>query len=287
MHSQRSHIRNTHCWEPSSTDSFLLAKHLAGAPPALFPLNNPEVWCVSFAHYVVWDRAFKSLFDLLHQHFEFALENIASWAEEEERRSDPIAHLGEHLFAHYVWANDNLDSDRGLLRRFYEKTSSKEWATLFDHVGRSLKDSPPDLEVTLKDRCKAFFEFRLAAHDRKELQEFMFWLEAPSLEADWRLNALPRTLEITKGKGRHTESLIESLNKLLPEQPNLVVQCFAKLTEAALGEEYFYVQSDEAMPILKAGLESEDNATRDAAMAAQDNLLRAGHSEFLIVGQPA
>jgi hypothetical protein len=92
---------------------------------------------------------------------------------------------------------------------------------------------------------------------------------------------------VTKGKGRHTASFIESLNKLLPEEPRLVVQCFARLTEAALSEEYFYVQSDEATPILQAGLRSEDSATRDAAMTAQDNLLRAGHSEFLRVAELA
>jgi hypothetical protein len=45
----------------------------------------------------------------------------------------------------------------------------------------------------------------------------------------------------------------------------------ARLTEAALSEEYFYVQLDEATPILQAGLRSEDGATGDAAMTAQDN----------------
>jgi len=45
----------------------------------------------------------------------------------------------------------------------------------------------------------------------------------------------------------------------------------ARLTEAALSEEYFYVQLDEATPILQADLRSEDGATGDAAMTAQDN----------------
>ena len=254
---------------------------------ALFPLDKPDIWLISFAHYLNWDRAFKPLFEVLRPHFEFALESIRVWDEKEERRSDPIAHLGEHLFAHYVWANDFLESEAGLLKRFYQKTSSKQWATLFDHVGRSLKNSPADLDVALKDRCKAFFEFRLAAHDALELQEFMFWLDAPCLESEWRLRAFLRTLEITKGRSRHIPSFIESLTKLLPEQQQLVVQCFASLTQAALTEEYFYIQSEKAMPILETGLRSLDGATREAAMAAQDNLLRAGHSEFLNVGQSA
>jgi len=131
------------------------------------------------------------------------------------------------------------------------------------------------------------FPFRLGAGNSDELQEFMFWLEAQCLEADWRLNAFLRSLEATRGKGRHAASFIESLNKLLPDHPRLVVQCLAKLTEAALTEEYFYVQSEQVMPILEAGLESEDNATLEAAQTAQDNLLRAGHSEFLNVAESA
>ena len=115
----------------------------------------------------------------------------------------------------------------------------------------------------------------------------MFWLDARCLEAEWRLRAFLRTLEITKARGRHTASFIESLGKLLPEQPRLVVQCFASLTQAALTEEYFYIQSDKAMPILEAGLHSVDDQTREAAMVAQDNLLKAGHSEFLNISQPA
>jgi hypothetical protein len=205
---------------------------------SLFPLNNPAVWRISFGHYLAWDGAFKPVFNLLRQHFEFALESIPSW-DTQERRSDPIAHLGEHLFAHYLWANDQLENETGLLRRFYEKTPSKQWATLFDHVGRSLKNSPADLEVGLKERCKAFFGFRLEARNAEELQEFTFWLETPSLEVEWRLDAFLRTLEVTKGEGQHKTIFVESLNKLLPQQPRLVVECFEKLTEAALHEEYF------------------------------------------------
>jgi hypothetical protein len=139
----------------------------------------------------------------------------------------------------------------------------------------------------LRERCKAFFEFRVAARDAQELREFMFWLEASCLEAEWRLRAFLRTLAITKARGRHTATFVDSLSKLLPEEPSLVVQCFASLTQAALTEEYFYIQSDKALPILEAGFRSLDNTTRDAAMTAQDNLLKAGLSEFLNVGQRA
>ena len=43
----------------------------------------------------------------------------------------------------------------------------------------ALKNSP--VELHLKERCETFFEFRVAARNADELQEFMFWLGAKNL----------------------------------------------------------------------------------------------------------
>jgi hypothetical protein len=75
--------------------------------------------------------------------------------------------------------------------------------------------------------------------------------------------------------------LVEGLNDLLSAHPDLVVECFAKLSERALTENYFYLQSEKAKPILRTGLASNNLKTVEAAKKAQENLLRAGHSEYL------
>lgn len=248
---------------------------------AIFPLERPDEWRVSFGTYLNWSHAYKPLFDLLRPHLSFALENIHFWKDGEKRREDPIAKLGEHLFAHYVWANDVLERDDSLLRRFYSKTSEEEWATLFDHVGRSLNNTPPDIDVALKERCKAFFEFRLAAANARELQEFTFWLGAECLEPEWRLDALGKTLAVTEGQTAHRDLLVEGLLKLLADHSKRVVQSFAQLIRGAVMSDYFYLESDKVKPILEAGLSSSDPATREAALDTQDNLLRAGRFEYL------
>jgi hypothetical protein len=250
---------------------------------SLFPIEFPDLWQVSFGTYISWNQAYKPLFGLLHAHFVFALRNLQFWQDKEKRHGDPIAHLGEHLFAHYVWGNDDLQRHDSLLRQFYEKSTEANWAELFDHVGRSLKNTPASIDAQIRERCKAFFEFRIAASNLRELLEFTFWLDAECLEAEWRLNAFHRTLHSTNGQTAHREIVVETLAKLLPEHPALVVQCFAQLTEPAATAEYFYLEADKVKPILKAGLDSSDSTTRAAAMEAQDNLLRAGHSEYLAV----
>jgi hypothetical protein len=113
------------------------------------------------------------------------------------------------------------------------------------------------------------------------LKEFTFWLEAKCLEPIWRLNALSRTLDITKGRNRSASTLIEGLGKLLADHADLVVECFAKLIEGALSQPHFYLRPEHVKPILKAGLASQNEKTAEAAKFALDNLLKAGRSEFL------
>ena len=113
------------------------------------------------------------------------------------------------------------------------------------------------------------------------MKEFTFWMEAKCLDAAWRLNALSRTLDVTKGRNRSASTLIESLGKLLPAHPDLVVGCFAKLIEGALSQPLFYIRPEHIRPILKTGLASQNEKTAEAAKFALDNLLKAGRSEFL------
>jgi hypothetical protein len=59
------------------------------------------------------------------------------------------------------------------------------------------------------------------------------------------------------------------------------VKCFNEITKAALKKPYFYVQSEHAKPILKAGLASQNQATKAFAEEARENLLKAGRFEYL------
>jgi hypothetical protein len=203
------------------------------------------------------------------------------WKYDGNRRSDPITDLGQHLFAYYIWGQDELEGEMSLLRGFYKKTDPEQWSALFDHVGRSLKNGGPKIRPDIRVRCEAFFEYRLAEGSAKELQAFTFWLEASCLSPAWRLRALSRTLDITKGRGRGISILVQGLHGLLDDQPDLVLECFAKLTEGALSQEQFYLEPEKAKRILQVGLASKNRSTVQAAQKAQENLLRAGHSEYL------
>src|SRR5205823_6540687 len=139
---------------------------------------------------------YRAWFASLQPEFEFALENADLSEEESKARSNFANNLGWHIFVHYLWGQ--FDSRRDLLEIFYARTGPKQWASLFDQVGRSLK-ATKTVNEDLVNRFNEFFENRLRVGNEEELKEFTFWLEAECLKAEWRLHALSRVLDITKG----------------------------------------------------------------------------------------
>ena len=69
---------------------------------------------------------------------------------------------------------------------------------------------------------------------------------------------------------------------MLEDHTALVVECFAKLTDSVVeNKNTIYIQTNKAKPILRAGVNSEDDTTRANAERARENLLRCGRFDFL------
>ena len=251
----------------------------------LFPQANETVWWDAFGSYIRFNRPVKLTFEILRGEFEYAIENLNILAAEKGDGKELVDRLGQHLFTYYLWEVYPLTGDESLLERFYDKTNDdrKRWGQLFDHVGRSLKGSGRHLDKTLTDRIIAFFEWRLKAAEPLELQEFTFWLEAECLGSDWRLQSYSKILDLVQGKDVGLSHEVSALNKLVPNHLALVVECFAKITDALDQDTQMYISADEAKPILKGGLTAEDPLVRENAERARENLLRLGGSDYLEV----
>jgi hypothetical protein len=215
--------------------------------------------------------------------FEFALENLSVLTTAKEYGWELVDRLGQHLFAYYLWEVYPLLSDESLLERFYDKTNRdrKRWARLFDHVGHSLRNSGKHLDKSLTDRAIAYFDWRLEAAELIELQEFTFWLEAECFDPEWRLRSYSKILDLGLGKEVRLFQEVETLNELLPDHLSLVVECFAKITDAIDQANQMHISVNEAKSILKAGLNAEDSQIREDAERARENLLRLGSFVYL------
>lgn len=249
----------------------------------LFPQDNMPVWSAAFGGFIKSNRPVKSTFDILREDFEFALEHLTSLEATKDSGKELVDRLGQHLFTYYLWQVYPLTGEESLLARFYEKTKGDRprWANLFDYVGRSLRNSGKHLEKDLTDRAIAYFDWRLEVAEPLELRNFAFWLEAECLEPEWRLRSYSRILDLGCGKNVGLYMQVKTLNKLLPDHLSLVVECFAKITDAMDQENHLYILVDEVKPILKAGLIADDAKVVENAEHARENLLRIGRFDFL------
>ena len=258
-------------------------KHKAG----FFPQDDLSTWTEAFGNFLRFNHPSKLTFEILEQEFTFALKRLIDLAANENRRMELIDRLGQHLFTYYLWKTYPLSGNDSLLEKFYEKTSEhrQRWARLFDHVGRSLRNSGTHLDEDLQERIVAFFDWRLEAKEPKELAEFTFWLQAKCLTPDWRLDAYSKTLDIGHAKDVGISIVLDSLNDMLENHTAKVVECFAKITGAIDQGNRFYIQTEKAKPILVAGLRSEDESVRKNAESARENLLRDGRFDILDIDQ--
>lgn len=250
---------------------------------SLFPTSNLKFWRDAFGSYIRFNQPNKSMFEVLREQHLFAMENLTAFLTLPKEDKGFIDRLGQHIFTYYIWDVFPLSGEKSLLEQFYVKTDSHReyWARLFNHVGRSFRNSGKQLDSVLIERAISFFEWRLAISEPIELKEFNFWLDAECFTAKWRLQAYLRILGCGFGKDTGLYSALNVLNKLLPEQQSLVVECFAKITDLLDQRTQMHLSESKAKPILRSGLTSEDPDIRDNAERARENLLRLGRFDFL------
>ena len=244
----------------------------------LFPQEKLPAWTEAFENFLRYNRLYTQVFDIIRDDIEFALENIG------KLKTDSTDTLGEHLFTYYLWEVYPLTGASSLLEEFYEKTNEDKdhWSHLFNHIGISLKNSDKQLEAGLKQRTIDFFDWRFEKKEPSELKEFTFWLGAECLDADWRLTSLSKILDISGLKDIKVYMQIDVLREMVEDHTTLVIECFAKLTDLAVkNDKSLYIRTDEAKPILRAGLNSDRDTVRANAKRAHENLLQCGYFDLL------
>ena len=252
---------------------------------AFFPQDNMAVWRAAFGSFIKYNQPGRPTFDILRADFEFALDHLEAFDGDDGLGEKLIDRIGQHLFSYYLWEVYPLKGEESLLSRFYEKTTGdrKRWAHLFDHIGRSLRNSGKHLEKSLVDRIIAFFKWRFETGETQELRKFTYWLKAECLEPAWRLDAYSRILDLGQIKNDDVSTEIKTLAELLPDHMPQVVECFAKITDSIDQDSNFFIFAEDATPILKTGLNSDDPQIQEMAARARENLLRLGRFDFLDV----
>lgn len=257
-----------------------------------FPKDRRKEWLAAFGSFLHWHQPYLPVFEFLREEFVFALENLKDMEKDNSAGENLIDVIGQKLFTYYLWGVYPLSGEESLIERYYQetKTTKEQWKSLFTWVGFVLRNHDGNMEKKLLDRFKEFFKWRLNAREMAELGEFFLWMKAECLEEEWRLDACYRVLDfIDSGEVKDSDDFggvfkaLRELRKMLEKHTAKVVECFAKMTDIAFknNSTYFYIPSDDAKTILKAGLESKDEVVRKNAERAQEKLLKMGRFEFL------
>ncbi len=243
--------------------------------------SKRQEWYVAFSSFVLCNDAVKSLFVILKDDFNSALQHLSDFKNHDLITRQPIDVFGERLFIYYLWGMFPLNGQESLLEKFYQQTDEKQeiWANLFNTIGHRLTNTGKDLDRSMKDKVKKFFKWRLKQGEQVELRYFTYWLPAECLEVKWRLKAYSKVIDACKGEVENWEIYLQELCQMLPKHTDLVVECFAKLTDGI--HDNIYIQTEEAKTILKAGQNSTDAIVFENAERALNNLLRANKMEFM------
>ena len=247
-----------------------------------FPQGEVSPWVVAFGTYLRFTHPNLPCYSVLKSDYEFAVESLGTPSALSHGGTDFANLLGQHLFTFYVWGEYQLRGDDSLIDRFYEAvgSDSAHRGSLFDHVGRILRNTPKPLSQDLAERILAFFDWRLEVALPDELHNFSLWLEAECLDEEWRLTSYSRILDREFPPGARIYGEVRSLARLLSSHPALVVECFAKLTEK-MDAQTFQISTESARSIIVAGLASGSSQVRGAAQRARESLLRKGRFEFV------
>ncbi|MDE0018359.1 MAG: hypothetical protein OXU51_19410 [Candidatus Poribacteria bacterium] len=255
--------------------------------PNFFPQaeNKRQEWYAAFSSFILCNGAVKQMFEILKDDFNFALQHLSDFKKHDLIARQPIDVFGERLFNYYLWEMFPLEGQESLLEQFYQQTDEKRehWANLFNNIGHRLSSTGKDLDQSMKDKIKKFFNWRLKQEVPTELRYFTFWLQAECLETKWRLKSYSKVIDICKAGDCEVENweiYLKELCQMLPKYTAEVVECFFKLTND-IRNKNIYIQTEEANTILKSGLNSRDPAVSENAKRALNNLLRADKLEFM------
>jgi hypothetical protein len=250
--------------------------------PRIFP-SDPEAadfFSAAWNAYVVFNRGWISVFEILQDSYSLAIERFEEVDEERYMAGNPLEHLGEHLvFLRFSGTIDLSPDD--LFARFWSVAPTEIRKHVIRDVGWSLQHGNPELPAETRSRIVQTWEW-IVDHDpedREALAEFGAWFGAHQFDENWLL-AQGRQL-LAQGIPLDPNHVVyDALPRMAGEHPREVVELLRSMivTEAerwsALGS------VDEVRQALATVIDSGDAEARTIAVGVLNLLGARGMNEF-------
>jgi hypothetical protein len=252
---------------------------------ALFPDDRAELAVAVLEAYLAWGRWMSPEFNaILVPQFARVIESLHG----DEGDAEPkfTHNLAHRLVTMYLYGDADLSSG-SLLDRFLVRASEKTRAFAVSLLPSVVGDSKEEEHSMMRQRCIAFWEWRLAHVSDGELRGFGRWMESSDFDDGWKLAQLEVVLERV-GSVEMDYQIAGRLGRLASGHPAATIRCARLLVGTSLSamELNALMYRHDLHRIIRAGIESNDMTLQRDATAFANELVARGFSEFRGVLDP-
>lgn len=264
---------------------------------AIFPQSSGQVdlWAAAWGAYVTFSRPYWDLLPILYGEYGLAIERLGEigrrsrWLGSSET---PDERLADHLLTFYWHGQLALDDE--LITTFFGRAPGDLRKHALAFLGRSARDQE-QLEPEVSERLTHLWRWRMDATSIEddgasdELSSFAWWVNASSLDLDWRMHELEQVL--ARGVLPQPDFLVlEALDEAVTERALEATQLLRQFLDLAREGWTLMGGRSEIESVLVSALASDD---RDAQAVAEETvhwLGALGHLNFrrlLQAGEPS
>jgi hypothetical protein len=257
--------------------------------PRIFPLepDGADLFSAAWNSYVIFNQAWPSVFEILRESYDVAVERFEEVDEERFLPGNPREHLGDHLA--YLLFSETIDlAADGIFARFWETAPPGIRKHVIRHVGWSLEHGNEELSDEVRLRIVETWEWIVdrTPDDDKSLAEFGAWLGSRQLDEDWLLDQA--LLLLRRGIPLEPEHVVyDALPLLVAGHPRKVIETL-RLMIVTESERWSVLGSqDEVRQTLATAIDSGDEVALSEAIVVLNLLGARGMSEFRDLIPPA
>ena len=250
--------------------------------PTIFP-SDPKAadfFSAAWNAYVVFNRAWISVFEILRESYNLAVERFEEVDKERYMAGNPLEHLGEHLV--YLRFSGMIDlAAGGLFARFWSAAPVEIRKHVIRDIGWSLGHGNRQLSDDFRSRIVETWEWIAGQNqgERESPGEFGAWFGADQLDDGWLLAQGQRILEL--GIPLDPDHVVYgALPRMAGAHPREVVEIL-RLMIVTDSESWSVLGSvDEVRRTLATALDSGIEGARSDGIVVLNLLGARGMSEF-------
>ncbi|MFX1298544.1 MAG: hypothetical protein ACFFD2_27265, partial [Promethearchaeota archaeon] len=256
----------------------------------IFPndLSLTELRDAAWDTYVAFCSPYDSVYEILSDEYFKAVERIGKHSKEKRYFADPDERLAEHLMALYWRGKLDLNDQKGILMKFYQKADTRLKYHAIQFIGTSLEQESRSIDPLILGRFISLWEYRLQAvkkYDptllKDELSAFGWWFISGKFDNDWAINQLKEALNLA-GKIDPDYRVLEHLAQVSVSFPDLAIDCLRLITEKDREGMRLIARDmrENARTILKNGISNKEERIKESAIDLVHRLGAKGYLEF-------